>query len=164
MSERGNGKKGNALLDSVENVKRYDLSQQENWERDYPAGNFNNTIKDIYDLPGIDDMPAVLLRGRIKNERQLNAILRLMYRHGKFNDTRHKELLRAKIAGSAAIGGVRSLEALFGAIQIVASDMYRAVLGLPKLKRGEEEKIVKGGDFRKKDEFRPEEGGLGVNK
>jgi len=132
--------------------KKYDLTDPDNYEVDYPVNSNYNAVKDIYELPGIEDMAGVLLRGRIKNERQLNAILRLYYRHEKFNDTKHKELLRAKVAGSAAIGGVRSLEALFAGIQIVASDMYRAVLGLPKLKRGEEEHVVKGSDFRKNNE------------
>lgn len=137
-------------------LKKYDLTDPDNYEGDYPVGGFNNVVKDIYELPGTDDMAGVLLRGRIKDERQLNAILRLYYRHEKFNDQQHKQLLRMKIAGTAAIGGVRSLEALFGSIQMLASDMYRAVLRLPKLKKNEEEKVYKGSDFRRNETQPPD--------
>lgn len=151
-----NDAKNTSILDKP--VKGVDLTDITNWEKDYPIGGFNNTIKDIYELPGIDDMAGVILRGRFKNERSLNAHLRLLRRHEKFGDIEHKKMLRAKIAGSAAIGGVRSLEALFGAIQVVASDMYRAVLGLPKLKKGEEEKMIRGSDIRRDDNKGPDIG------
>lgn len=158
VNDKKNGDKKTSILNPQ--YKKYDLTDPDNYEGDYPIGGFNNAVKDIYELPGVDDFAGVLLRGRIKNERQLNAILRLNYRHIKFNDNSHQELLRAKVAGSAAIGGVRSLEALFGAIQVVASDMYRAVLGLPKRKKDDEEKVIRGSDFRQ-NESKPPDGGFG---
>lgn len=129
-----------------------------NEERNFNVGGFANNIEKLYELPGIDDMAGVILRGNFKNDRQLNAVLRLMYRHQKFADTKHQEMLRAKIAGTAAIGGVSRLEALFGGTNLVASDMYRAARGLPKLRKNDQERIVRGSDFRERD--RPPEGGI----
>jgi len=142
--------------------RRYDLSDPANWEADYPDGDWGNNIEKLYEVPPIDDMAGVFLRGIFKNERSLNAHLRLMYRHQKYGDKEHQELLRAKIAGSAAINGVSRLDALFAAVNLLASDMYRAARGMPKVKRGEEERIVRGSDFRSdfRSAVRPQEGGL----
>lgn len=140
------------------NYKRYDLTNIDNYEPDYEMS-WENKIEKIYEIPGIDNMAGAFLRGIFKNERSLNAHLRLMYRHRKFGDTEHQELLRAKIAGSAAINGVSRLDALFAAVNLLASDMYRAARGMPKLKRNEEERVVRGSDFRR--EERPQDN-LGV--
>lgn len=122
------------------------------YEVDYPTGMYGNNIEKIYEMPDIDDMAGVFLRGRFKNERELNAAIRLMYRHDKFNDKKHQELLRARIAGSAALQGLRSLEALFAGTNLLAPDMYRSLLGLKKKKRDEDDRIIKGGsDFRREE-------------
>lgn len=142
-------------------LKKYDLTDPANYEDDYPDGNFGNNVEKLYEVPDIDDMAGVFLRGIFKNERSLNAHLRLMYRHKKFGDTEHQELLRAKIAGSAAINGVSRLDALFAAVNLLASDMYRAARGMPKVKKGEEERIIRGSDFRDRDYNKPPDGGLG---
>ena len=140
--------------------KNYDLTNIDNYEKDYEIP-FEDRIKQIYSVPGTDDMAGVFLRGIFKNDRQVNACLRLSYRHKKFGDNDHQELLRAKIAASAALGGVSRLDALFAAIGLIASDMYRVARGMPRLKKGEEEKITRGSDFRS--DSRPPEGGLGNN-
>lgn len=155
---KNNGDKPNSLLN--QNTKRYDLSDPANWEMDYPDGDFGNNVEKLYNVPDIDDMAGVFLRGIFKNERSLNAHLRLMYRHAKFNDTSHQELLRAKIAGSAAINGVSRLDALFAAVNLLASDMYRTARGMPRVKKGEEERVIRGSDFRR--EEKPQDGGLGA--
>jgi len=158
MANDNGGKKATDIFNPK--YKKYDLTDPANYEDDYPAGDYSNNIEKIYELPGIDDMAGVFLRGRFKNERSLNAHLRLAYRHTKFKDDKHQELLRAKIAGSAAIGGVSRLEALFAGVNLIAADMYRAVLGLPKNKgkHGEEERVMRGSDFRSGD--KPPDGGL----
>lgn len=135
--------------------KRFDLTNLDNYEPDYEMP-WADKVEKIYEIPDIKDMAGVFLRGIFKNERSLNAHLRLMYRHAKFTDTEHQELLRAKIAGSAAINGVSRLDALFAAVNMLASDMYRAARGLPKLKKGEEERVVRNSDFRT--EQRPQNG------
>ncbi len=157
---KNNGHKPTKLLGDPA-YKRYDLTDPANWEGDYPDGSFGNNVEKLYEVPKIEDMAGVFLRGIFKNERALNAHLRLMYRHRKLGDIEHQELLRAKIAGSAAINGVSRLDALFAAVNLLASDMYRTARGMPKARKGEEERIVsgRGGDFRR--EERPPEGGLG---
>lgn len=128
-------------------AQRYDLTNLDNYETDYEMS-WNDKIEKIYEIPDTSNMAGVFLRGIFKNERQLNAHLRLMYRHKKFKDDEHQELLRCKIAGSAGIGGVGRLDALFAAVNLIAPDMYRTARGLPKLKKGEKEEIHRGSDFR----------------
>ncbi len=159
MARRNGNGNGNRQTDVLGgSYKRYDLTDPANWEGDYPDGNFGNNVEKLYELPDTDDMAGVFLRGIFKNERSLNAHLRLMYRHSKFGDKDHQDLLRAKVAGSAAINGVSRLDALFAAVNLLASDMYRVARGMPKLKGNEKERIVRGSDFR--NEEKPVEGGL----
>lgn len=158
MGTNGNGKHQPANIFNPA-FKQYDLTNPDNYEQDYPFGDFGNNVQKLYDVPDVTDMAGVFLRGIIKNDRQLNAMLRLSYRHRKFGDVEHQELLRAKIAGTAAINGVSRLDALFAAVNLLASDMYRTARGMPKLPKGQEERVVRGSDFRK--EERPLDGGLG---
>lgn len=152
--KKNNGKKTtNPFLNPQ--YKRYDLTNPDNYEGDYPDGDFRNNVEKIYELPAADDMPGVFLRGIFKTERQVNACLRLMYRHKKFGDIDHQELLRAKVAATAAMNGISRLDALFAAVNLLASDMYRTARGMPRLKKGEEERVIRGSDFRR--EERPQE-------
>ncbi len=144
---------GHGSLATKSPFRQFDLTNPDNYEGDYPEGGGRNNVKDLYEVPGIEDMANVFIRGNFKNERQLNAALRLYYRHKKFSDTTHQEMLRCKVAGSSAIGGASRVEALFGATCLVASDMYRVVKGLPKAKHGEQDRVIKGSDFR--DDQRP---------
>lgn len=157
MPRNGNGKKQTNVLGNP-NLKRYDLTDPANYEGDYPDGDYKNNIEKIYEIPGIEDMAGVFARGVFKTERQLNAALRLSYRHQKFGDIKHQELLRCKIAGLAAMNGRSRIEALQAGVNLLAPDMLRTVLGLPKLRKGEKETIVRGSDFR--DQSKPPEGGL----
>jgi hypothetical protein len=141
------GNNGNKALTPTVDYGKFDLTNIDNYEDDYELP-WSSRIEKIYELPGLEDMAGVVLRGIFKNERQLNAVLRLAYRHRKFGDTNHQELLRMKIAGTAAIGGVGRLDALFAATNLVASDMYRTARNMPKLKKGEQEQIHRGSDFR----------------
>lgn len=145
---------GNKPAAADNRYKNYDLTNLDNYERDYELSG-GSKVGQIYEIPEIKDMAGILARGIIKNERQLNAILRLSYRHKKFKDDNHQELLRQKIIGTAAIGGVRSLDALFAANGLLAPDMYRVARGMPKYKgRGErerEEPVYRGSDFREQE-------------
>lgn len=135
--------------------KRYDLTDVKNYRSEYPIGDFDNDIEKVMEIPDVKDMAGVFIRGNFRNERQLNAAVRLYHRHKKFADTDHQELLRVKIAGMAAIGGVSRLEQLFTAVKLLASDMYRTARGMPKHngKNGQEERVIRGSDFR--DQERP---------
>jgi hypothetical protein len=129
---------------------------------DYPTSGADNNyeasfaskIEEIFKIPDTNDMAALIIRGNFKNDRQLNAILRLSYRHMKFNDKTHQDLLRQKIAGTAAIHGLARVEGLSAAVNMIAPDLWRAVKDMPKAK---DEKVMRGGsDFRSQD--RPQDG------
>jgi hypothetical protein len=125
----------------------HDLTNIDNYEQDYEMP-WSDRVEKIYEIPEKDDMAGVFIRGNFKNERQLNAAVRLYKRHVMFGDTVNQEVLRIKIAGTPAIGGVRSLEALFAATNLIAADMYRVARGMPKVKGDKEERVVRGSDFR----------------
>lgn len=124
------------------------ITNPEYWERDFDQMSFLSKIEKILEFPGIDDMAGATLRSVIKDDRQLNAIIRLYYRHRKFHDDDHQEMLRIKLAGLASMGGVARLEALFAATNLIAPDMYRTARGLPRAKSRED--VRRGSDFREK--------------
>jgi len=124
-----------------------DLPNPDNYGRDFEIS-MADRIKKILEVPAIDDMAGIFIRGIFKNEKQLNAALRLAKRHIKFKDEDNQEVLRIKIAGMAGIGGTARLEALFGSTNMIASDMYRVARGMPKLKDGKEEKVIHSNDYR----------------
>ena len=128
----------------------YDLTNPGNYERDYEMP-WSDRVQKLYEIPNIEDMAEVIIRGNLVNERRANAILRLSRRHKKFGLDDHQEMLRQKIASTAAIGGVRSLEVLFAVTNLVASDMYRVARNMPKLPKGQEEKVIRGSDFRQQE-------------
>lgn len=132
--------------------KRYDLTDQRTYEDAYPLGDYGNDIEKVMTVPEIDDMPGLAIRSVFKNERQLNASARLVYRHWKFGDIEHQKLMRYKLAGMAAIGGVSRLEQLMTAVKLLASDMYRAARGMPKHNgKNGEERVIRGSDFREQE-------------
>lgn len=159
MSRNGNGKPSGVVGNPA--FRKYDLTNIDNYEPDYEMP-WADRIEKIYEVPAIDNMAGVFIRGIFGNERKLNAHLRLMYRHKKFGDNDHQEMLRCKIAGSAGVGGVGRLDALFAAIGMLAPEMYRTARNLPLPKRGkreEQEQVVRGSDFRQDGRTPP--GGLG---
>src|SRR4030042_2300704 len=98
------GRNGNGKNQALGNpqYRQYDLTNIDNYEEDYEMP-WADKVEKIYEIPEIKDMAGVFLRGIFKNERSLNAHLRLNYRHRKFGQTEHQELLRAKIEGSALV-------------------------------------------------------------
>lgn len=133
------------------------ITSMDYWEKDFENMPFWTRIEKLLDLPPIKDMAGVMIRSIVKNERQGNAILRLSYRHKKFKDNNHQEMLREKLGMTVGIGGVGRLDALFGVVNMVAPDMYRTARGMPR-KEGPRENVKKSSDFREsRDEPRPEE-------
>lgn len=153
MAKRSSPKPAPSIL---ANSRRFDLTSPDTFEQGYPAGDFRNNIEKIYDLPGTEDMAGVFLRGVIKNERQRNAMVRLFYRHKKFNDQNHQEMLRVMIAATAGMNGLARIEALEAGTNLLALDVHRLAAGLPQLKKGETDHVVRGSDFRQ--ESRPQNG------
>jgi len=146
------------MIYEPKNMNRHDLTNIDNYEDPYDEMPWPNRVEKIYEIPAKEDMAGVFVRGNFKNERQLNAAIRLYKRHIMFGDQTNQEVLRVKIAGMNAIGGVRSLEALFGAVGLIAPDMYRVARGMPKLKHGEEEKVMRGSDFRTQEKSTDKQG------
>jgi ribose 5-phosphate isomerase len=66
----------------------FDLTNVGNYEHDYEMP-WSDKIEKLYEVPPIKDMAGVVIRGIFKNERTLNAILRLSYRHVKLINIRN---------------------------------------------------------------------------
>lgn len=125
------------------------------WEKDFSDLPFYTIIEKLFELP--DDLAGSIIRSVIKDERQANAFIILADRFEKYHDERHMKMLRYKLATMAAMGGRARIEALFGAIRLLAPDMYRAAIGMPRSKNGLEkrEEVMRGApDYR---EVRQEE-------
>lgn len=114
-------------------------------------GNNQDRFNQVLEIPDIDEMASVFARSVFKNERQRNAAVRLYYRHAKFNDKQHQELLRMLLAATVGMNGRGRVDGLFATTGMLAPDMYRTVAGLPKNRKGEEEKIIRGSDFRREE-------------
>lgn len=130
------------------------VTNLEYWEKDFNDLPFYTIIEKLLDTP--NEMSGAIIRSVLKDERQSNAIILLANRFKKYHDERHMEMLKWKLASLAAIGGRARIEALFGAIRLIAPDMYRAVMGMQRQK--EKEQIYRGGpDFREAKEERQED-------
>lgn len=133
------------------------ITGMEHWEKDFDNMPFWDKIEKLLELPSTKDMAGIIIRSIVKDDRQANAILRLSYRHKKFHDNTHQEMLREKLAMNVAMGGVGRIEAVFGGVNMIAPDMYRVARGMPKNDKPKEN-IQKNSDFReRRDEPRPED-------
>ena len=146
---KGNSNKPSGVMaGDSDKYQRYDLTNLDNYEGDYEFP-YSDKINKILEFPDTDDMAGVVERGIFKDERSLNAILRLAHRHIKFGDKQHQELLRMKVSGTTGIGGVARLDALFTAVNLIAPEMYRTARGMTRRTNKEgEEPIHRGSDFR----------------
>lgn len=120
------------------------------YDPDY-MGNNQDRFNQVLEIPEVEDMASVFARAVFKSDRQRNAVVRLYYRHVKFNDNSHQQLLRILLAGTIGMNGRGRVDGLFATTGMLAPDMYRTVAGLPKTRKGEEERIVRGSDFRKEE-------------
>lgn len=147
MKKRTNGHDNQIMIDP--GYAKYDLTNPDNYEADYEFP-YSDKIQKIYEIPDIKDMPGVFIRGIFKDKRELNAHLRLHYRHMKFGNILQEELLRCKIGGSAAIGGVGRAEAFQTAVNLIAPEIYRIARGMPKYKskNDQDEPVHHSSEFR----------------
>jgi len=122
----------------------YGVTSMEHWEQDFSSLPFYTVIEKLLEVP--DDIAGAIIRSVLKDERQSNAIIILADRFDKYHDERHRRMLIIKLAAMAATGGRARMEALFGAIRLLAPDMYRAILGMNEHKG--KEKVQRGYDLR----------------
>lgn len=121
----------------------------EHWRPDFGDAPSNNNIDKILEIPDIEDMAGVLARGNFKNDRQRIAAVRLAYKNRKFHDENHQEMLRDYIASGLGIGAVGKVMQTFIGTNLLAPDMFRASLGMPKSKNKDKgEEVHRGSDFR----------------
>lgn len=140
----GNGQNTNLPEDIVIGGDDKFGNPKEHWEDSHDAPSSNN-VSQLYELPGIDNMAAVIERGIFKSDDEADAIVLMAYLNDKYDDKKHQQLLRMKIARTIGQGGAGRVEALFGATNLVAPDMYRVARGMPKAKG---EKVHRSSDFR----------------
>lgn len=108
-------------------------------------------FKQVLTIPESDDMASVFAMAVFPSERKKAAAIRLYRRYIKFNDNQHLELLRMSLAATVGMHGRGRVEGVFSQIGMLAPDMFRTVAGLPRNKKRDEEKVVRGGDFRNED-------------
>lgn len=125
------------------------IADPEYWEKDFEDMPWYNKIEKIMELPGTKDMAGVFARSVLKNNRQRTAAVRLAYRHIKFKDNDHQEMLRMQLATTIGEGGVGRLDMLFAGTNLVAPDMYRTARGMQR-PRSEREPVYRGSDFRER--------------
>lgn len=148
---RNNGSKEEILRNPYPESASDGNHNQDWWNRQYDGLNSQDRFKQVLTIPESNDMGGVLARSVIRNERQLKAVISLLARHVKFGDRVNQEKLRCFLAGTIGGGGRGRLDGIFATTNLLASDMLRAVMGMPKLKKGEEERITRGSDFRSQD-------------
>lgn len=119
------------------------------WERDSGDLPYYTKIKQMLELPGVDDLPGVALRSVLKDETMLNAAGFLVFYAEKYHIDWLKDMIRFKLAGSAGIGGLARLQALFAGTNLFAPDSHRIAMGLGPSKHSE--KVHRSSDFREKD-------------
>lgn len=120
------------------------------WEKDFENMPWYNKIEKILEIPSREDMAGVMARAVFKTDRQRIAAVRLAYRHKKFKDNNHQEMLRMWLASTIGMRGLGRLDGLFAATNLIAPDMYRIAMDMPR-KRGQEQ-IQRGSDFREERE------------
>ena len=122
------------------------VANPEYWEKDFDDLPWYNKIEKILEVPSIQDMAGVMARSVFKTDRQRIAAVRLAYRHKKFADNNHQEMLRMWLASTIGRNGLGRLDGLFAATNLIAPDMYRIAMDMPR-KKGQEQ-IQRGSDFR----------------
>lgn len=121
---------------NVEELEGGDFSQ-------FPS---SNDIEKILEIPDIKDMAGVLARANFKNDRQRIAAVRLAYRNAKFDDDKHQDMLRNLCASTIGMGGLGKILQVFTATKMLAPDMLRATMGMPRTKKPEE--VHRSSDLR----------------
>jgi hypothetical protein len=116
------------------------------WDADFHNPPSNNDIEKIIEIPPISDMAGVLARAHFKDKRQRIAVVRLAHRNRIYGDTKHQEMLRDYCASTLSDGALGKLLQAFAATKMIAADMFRSALGMPKTK--DPERVYRNTDFR----------------
>lgn len=148
MQNRGNGHK---------TYNPFDMTRPEGYEERF-SDDAGSNIEKMYETKGKEDMAGNFIRGNFPDEKSLNSHVLLAAIHNKCGNTFHQDMLINKIYGMRAIKGESTLYALFAGIGILASDMLRVIKGFPKLKRGEEDRLIRSSDFQRQQQQQLEGG------
>jgi len=116
------------------------------WAEGYESLPFYTIIEKLLEMPNTD-MLGIVIRSVVKDENQANAYVQLNAWCTRFHVEPIRDMLKMKLATSAAMGGRARMEALFGSIRLIAPGMYRDILGISKKNRKEEE-VARGPDYR----------------
>jgi len=120
------------------------------WEEGFENEPWFNDIEKILEIPDITDFAGILARGNFDNKRQLVAVVRLAYRHRKYNDTKHQHMLRDFIAALTGMKAFGKLLQLQIGTRLGMPTVLREALGMKAVKP-EKEQVYRGSDFRIKD-------------
>jgi len=155
---KGNGKSEEVLVGKTEGRRNGNqrpdtpgITDINHWSEAYESLPFYTIIEKILDTPS--DMLGLVIRSVIKDDNQANAYIQLNAWCTRFHCEPIRDMLKLKLATSAAMGGRARMESLFGATRLIAPAMYRDILGLKKREQQENEQVSRGpSDYREKRE------------
>lgn len=124
----------------------------EYWEKDFENEPFFDNVEKILEFPGITDMAGVFARGNFKSDKQRICALRLVYRLKKYGLNDRLEFMRQIIASGLGMSALGKMLQLQTGTNLIAPSVMREILGMRKLRRGENEDIQRGSDYRKRDD------------
>src|SRR4030042_377917 len=130
------------------NNRKPGITPIEQWEGDFSNLPSFNNIEKLLEFPPISDMAGVLARANFKDDQQRIAAVRLAYKHRKFNDDPHQELLRDFCASTLGTKGLGKILQTFIGTNLLAPDMLRAVFGMPRSNNREEVHRGRNSDLR----------------
>lgn len=104
----------------------------------------------ILNVPGIDDMAGIFVRGNFKSDEERIAYLRLTRRLKKFKLTSRLEFIRECVSSKLGMMAFGKTLQLQSKIELIAPAVIREQLSMRALKARED--AVRGSDFRQESE------------
>jgi hypothetical protein len=127
----------------IETERRKSASEAWNKSTNPPS---NSGIDKILEVPPLEDTAGWLQRGNFKNDEQRIATVLLTYFDRKFKDNDHLAMARDYVCSGMSMGGFGKILQAFIGTNLLAPDMLRASLGMPKSKNPEE--VHRSSDFK----------------
>jgi len=123
---------GNPLAASKKAIDTDDVLGMGSW---YGNVQGENIFKDLLD-PG-KELDVNMLRSVIRDEKQLNNMVRAITRYETFGQSKHLKMLRLKVIGLAGISGYARTQAIMAYANVIAPDVILSLLGksIPKEQR-----------------------------
>lgn len=144
----GNGKRKIENSEVIAGDRQQFGNPLEHWKRQtFDNAPANNNLDKILEIPKKEDMAGVISRARLSKRERIAAV-NLAKHHIEFGDDENQEVLRIYCGSSLAEGGLGKVIQTFIGTNLLAPDMFRAALNMPKNKNHDGEEVHRGSDFR----------------